>query len=90
VARVSIGGSTIVRISRAAFCKIHVISVFGHRQDPRDFSVWASAKDCIGIFLPWTSLWSFWMMGVVRDTVTFLANALMKASLVSGSFRRLE
>jgi len=29
-------------------------------------------------------------MGVVRDTVTFLANASIKASLVSGSFRRLE
>ena len=40
MARVGIGGSTIVRISRAAFCEIDVISVFA-----------ASAKDCVGIFL---------------------------------------
>jgi len=70
-------GSICVRISRAVFCKTDVISEFA-----------VSSKDCGEMFFPRSWACNFWMEGVIRDTV--LANALVNASLVSLSLRRLE
>jgi len=77
VVRVSGEGSICVRISRAVFGKTDVISEFA-----------VSAKDCGEIFLPRSWACNFWMEGEIRDT--FLANALVNASLVSLSLKRLE
>jgi len=70
-------GSICVRISRAVFCKMDVISEFA-----------VSTKDCGEICFPRNWSCNFWMVGVIRDT--FLANAFVNASLVSLSLRRLE
>jgi len=70
-------GSICVRISRAVFGKMDVIS---------EFTV--SAKDCGEIFFPRSWACNFWIVGVICDT--FSANAFVNASLVSLSLRRLE
>ena len=75
--RVCWEGSICVRISRAVFCKMDLISEFA-----------VSAKDCGEIFFLKSWACNFWMVGVIRDT--FLANAFVNASLVSLSLRRLE
>jgi len=63
-----------VRILRALFCKMNVISEFA-----------VSAKDCGEIFSLRTWACNFWMVGVIRDT--FLAHAFVNASLFSSSLR---
>jgi len=70
-------GSICVRMSRAVFCKMDANSEFA-----------VSAKDCGEIFFPTSSVCNFWMEGVMRDT--FSVNALVNASLVSLSLRRLK
>jgi len=57
VVRVCWEGSICVRISRAVFCKMDVISEFA-----------VSAKDCGEFFSPKTWACNFWMVGVIRDT----------------------
>jgi len=67
----------VYRISRTVFGKTDVISEFA-----------VSAKDCGGYFFPRSWACNFWMEGVIRDT--FLANALVNASLVYWSLRRFK
>ena len=55
-------GSIRVRMSEAVFCRIEVSSEFA-----------VSAKDCGEILFCCSWVYSFWMVGVMRDT--FLANA---------------
>ena len=74
VVRVCGEGSMCVRILRALFCKMNVISEFA-----------VSAKDCGEIFSLRTWACNFWMVGVIRDT--FLAHAFVNASLFSSSLR---
>ena len=77
VVHVCVEGSICVRMSRDVFCKTDVISEFA-----------VSAKDCGEIFFHRSWACNFLIEGVMRDT--FLANALVKASLVSLSLRRLK
>jgi len=57
VVRVCGERSICVRISRAVFCKMDVISEFA-----------VSAQDCGEIFLHGSWACNFWMVGVIRDT----------------------
>jgi len=60
----------------------------GFLPDGCDFRVCRACEGLWGNFFSRSWACNFWMEGVIRDT--FLANALVNASLVSLSLRRLE